>query len=281
MKQTYLLVTMTKNLILPISLLIFIACGGSNESSESSLEGYPLEVEDLKEVPVTRSPDSPDAEASFTERKLIKNGSLEFQVSDIAKTVSTIKSELRNLDGYIAKENERKNFDRIDYFIQVRIPTSKFDYFVSAISKGVKDFDEKDIRVKDVTEEYFDLQVRIDNKQKVEARYSEILKKANSIKEILEVEEKLSEVRLEIERLQGKLKLLQNQVKFSTLDVRFYKIIDLPNPSLKVDSFLTELINGFKGGFELIKKIIIGLSYLWPIILLGLGVWFYLKRWSK
>lgn len=58
-------------------------------------------------------------------------------------------------------------------------------------TKGVDKFDHKNIEVKDVTEEFLDVKARLKTKKELEDRYIDLLKKANNIKEILEIETRL------------------------------------------------------------------------------------------
>ncbi len=77
----------------------------------------------------------------------------------------------------------------------------------------------KNISADDVSEEYVDLQIRQDNKQAYAVQYRKLLKRAGSIKDILEVQEKLRHIESGIDRINGRLKFLDDRVSYSTLDV--------------------------------------------------------------
>ena len=80
------------------------------------------------------------------------------------------------------------------------------------------------IYVKDVTEEYTDVVIRLKNKKEAEKRFLEILKQTKTIKEILDVEEHLREIREEIESKEGRLKFLNDQVSYSTINLSIYQV---------------------------------------------------------
>jgi hypothetical protein len=74
----------------------------------------------------------------------------------------------------------------------------------------------------DVTEEYTDLEIRLDNMKKTRARYLELLQKANNVNETLDVEKELERLSREIDLLEGKLNRLSHLTEYSTIDIRYY-----------------------------------------------------------
>jgi TolA-binding protein len=72
----------------------------------------------------------------------------------------------------------------------------------------------------DVTDEYYDLQAHIGNKQIEEARLKEYMQqKTSRLSDILTLEQELSRVRGEIEEMQGRLRLLDHQASMSTVTI--------------------------------------------------------------
>jgi len=71
----------------------------------------------------------------------------------------------------------------------------------------------------DVTEEYVDLEARVRAQRAVEKQYLTILEQAKTIPDILAVQQKLGEVRTEIERAEGRRRLLENETSLSTITV--------------------------------------------------------------
>jgi hypothetical protein len=79
--------------------------------------------------------------------------------------------------------------------------------------------DREGVEARDVTREYIDLDARLRNSQAEEAQYLLILKRATTIKDTLEVTEKLSDVRGRIEQMQGEMKFLTAQIEMSSLEI--------------------------------------------------------------
>ena len=102
--------------------------------------------------------------------------------------------------------------------------------------------------------------------------------KAKTVKEILEIERELSNIREEIEAKQGRLKYLQNKVSLSTINIEFYK---LTSSAPVATSYGTKMWNAVKGGFDGISIFFLGILYVWPlIVIVGIGI-FLLRRWLK
>jgi len=176
-------------------------------------------------------------------------------------------------NGYIASDNEYKSSDRISSTISLRVPAEKFDTILSEIAKGVEKFDSKNIRISDVTEQFLDVEALLKTKKALEAKYLEILKKAKTVSEILDVERELGNLRSDIESTEGRLKYLQNQISFSTLNITFYKQI-----AASETSFIGKISKAFKKGFENVKDFFLYLINIWPFIIILLILFFYVRK---
>ncbi len=264
-----------KNKLFFLLLSLFLACDQAPQSADSAV---PQASEPAAKAETgSRSPEEPTADG---QRKLIKEGEVAFETDDLAATTQRIKTALTGVDGYISQERESKGGDRIYYFLQVRVPADRFDAFLAQISEGVDYFERKEIRTRDVTEEYLDLSARLKSKRAVEARFLEILDRAATIEEVLSVEERIAGVRLEIERLEGRIRYLDNRIGMSTLDISYYQIIDTPNPVSRSPSFGRRLGNALKNGFEGVQLFLIALANAWPLLLLG-GAAFFAWRYRN
>ena len=218
----------------------------------------------------------PNVEPNF-ELKLIKTGTLEFETVDLRSTYQRIRQAADANAGFLSNEFTENEYNRIVQSITVRVPSRNFDQMVSAVSKGVEHFDTKTIQATDVTEEFVDAEARLKTKKQVEQRYQDLLKRANKISEILEIEKQIGDLRAEIESIEGRLRFLSNRVDYSTLDIRFYK-------KIKEEEVVTEnrLLKALRNGWVGLADFFIGLVSIWPfMIFLGVvGFWAW-RRWSK
>jgi hypothetical protein len=125
------------------------------------------------------------------------------------------------LDGVerVAKEAGGYLSSRQDASIVVRVPRDRFDDVIAKIEK-LGDVTHRDIKAQDVTDEFVDTQARLKNAYAMRDRLTDLLSRAAS-KDALDIEKELGRVTEEIERMEGRLKLLRDQIAFSTITVTF------------------------------------------------------------
>ena len=209
------------------------------------------------------------------ERKLIKEGKVEFEAEDINSTRALIFESIEKYKGYASSDKEYKSTGRLSNTIIIRVPAKNFDLLLSDATKGVTKFDSKNIEVLDVTEEFLDIQARLKTKKELESRYLELLKKANNVTEMLEVEKQVGQLRSEIESVEGRLKYLESKVSFSTLTMSFYQTVPYEN------EFGNEFKDGFVNGWENLILFFVFLTNIWPFILLVIGLIVGIRIWRK
>lgn len=210
-------------------------------------------------------------------RKLIKEGSIVFETADTKATKSIIEKATKQFKGYLSEDNEYDYGYRVQHNVTIRIPSENFDKLLSTISNSVEEMDDQNITVKDVTEEYVDVEARLKSKKKVEERYMSLLSKAHNVGDILQVEHELARIREDIERVEGRLRYLKNQVSLSTLRITYYQTVETEESF----GFGKKVSNGFENGFKGLLWFFIGLVNIWPFILfIVIGVW-VLVRWIK
>ena len=223
---------------------------------------------------------TPPVKEEAIETKIIKSGNLRFQSDNLEETYAQIQTAVKKYNALIKNDSQANNDYQFSRTINIRIPNQHFDAFIADISKGVKYFDAKDISTQDVTEEYIDVASRIKTKKVLEARYLELLKKANKVSEMLEIEGQLSEIREEIEAKEGRLRYLQNKVSMSTLDIEFYKPV--AEGGKATVSYGGRIGNAIVSGFNGISNFFIGLIKNWPdIVTLVVLIFFIRKRFKR
>ncbi|RIK79287.1 hypothetical protein DCC62_05795 [candidate division KSB1 bacterium] len=195
------------------------------------------------------SPAAPSFAPSPQTRMLIKTADLICEVDNFDEARAQIQSLAEQNGGYIvSSQTSVADDNHKSGRVSLRIPSDKFDKTLTALKNLVKKTNSESINGNDVTEEFYDVSARLDNKRKAEQRFQEILKTAYKTTEILEVERALMNVREEIERMEGRKRFLADQVALSTINVNLYE----PRPLLTGgrDSFWGKIKRGFENGLE-------------------------------
>ena len=265
-------------IISSLFILLLLACssGGSNDLEENLELGTSGVNSSIYKT--SDGIQEPEANSQIPEQKIIKTGQLVFETKDVEATGQKIRNLTTQYKGFIQSDNSGKSYNRIFQNLVVRIPTENFQKFLDEISEGVEYFDQKQISQQDVSEEFVDLEARIKAKRELETRYLQLLTKANSVKDMLEIERELSIIREEIEAKQGRLQYLQSQVSMSTATIEFYKVTSETGVT---KSYGQKMINAFKGGWNGISVLFIGILYLWPLFLVALIIVFVIRIFLK
>lgn len=217
---------------------------------------------------------------STLQPKIIKTGTLQFESDNLDQSFAAVQQALVKYKATIQNDESGKNYAQRFRNITVRVPNRWFDAFIADIGKGVKHFDRKEITAEDVTEEFVDVEARLNAKRLLEKRYLELLSKASKVSEMLEIERELSNIREEIEAKEGRLKYLQSQVAMSTIRLEMYT--NNPSESGATASYFGKMWNALKEGFNSIATFFLGLLNVWPFILIFVMViWFIRRRFKK
>ena len=276
---------MKKILFLSLFVFLFIQCG---DKKSEEIVGYAVESPSLKEATPSEEimPTDISGEDRTTQvplnpvdQKIIKTGYFIFETPSVTETFNQIKKSIEVHKGYIQNDQTGKSYNRISRSITIRIPNSGFQPVVDQLNNDVKVFDEQRVELEDVTEEFYDIEARTKAKKELENRYLQLLNKAQSVKDMLEIESQLAQIREEIEAQEGRLKYLQNRVSYSTINLTFYQMIEEQNsPS---NSFISRIGKGIKTGFDGIGDFIVILFYNWPLLLIGIPAFWYFRKKYK
>lgn len=215
-----------------------------------------------------------------TSKKLIKEGAISFEAGDLKLTRNKILVSLKNLNGYVAEEQESNGSDsnQKQIVLNLRVPSKNFDLLLDSISSDAEKLDSKDVSVKDVTSQYMDIETSLNNQKLLEGRYRELLKKSDKMSDILQIEGKLTEIRTAIDSTQGTLNYLSKQVAYSSLEVTFYT---RQTGQYEGDTIGYKFKSAIKNGWVIMQNLFFGVITLWPVILLIIILYILIKSWRK
>jgi hypothetical protein len=192
-----------------------------------------------------------------------------------------IDSLVKKFHGYYAEETFIKQDYSHDFSLKIRIPSEKFELFIAQAESVAGELTFKNISSRDVTEEFIDLETRLKNKKNYLNRYGDLLKQAKSVKDILEIEEKTRIIEEEIESTEGRLKYLNNQVDFSTLELRITKKNDYNFTTQNEGNFFDRLkISLVKGWFGLVTFTLFVIR-IWPFWIIVSFIYYLIRKFLQ
>lgn len=212
--------------------------------------------------------------------KIIKSAKTRYKVNNVEKSTVRVRDLVKQYRGYISDLRFQNNTYRIESQFTIKIPHANFDSVIDSINNSVEFIDFENITTTDVTEEYIDLETRLKTKTEVKERYEVILRKrAKTVKDILDTEEKLRVLQEEIESSQGRLNYLKNRVLFSTIQIELYQTVDYKKPPISYrKTFWSKSKEGLLNGWDMISLIVLGAINIWPIVITAVIILIIIKK---
>ena len=273
--------------------LLLTACGQQNSFPDDNAL-YDMEVEE-EIIPITRQAEVVPPPPSFSETGddqdpadevvkslIIRQGDMEIEVKEVEKAKAGLDVLVQTHKGYYSNEQYQDAWNRLSYTLSIRIPSDRFEAFVKGVEEGEGRIVSKQITARDVTEEYLDLELRQKNILSFLKRYNEMLKQARNVEEMLQIQKRIDELENGVERVVGRLKFLNDRVKYSTLNIEIYQHIKHEKAQVEEDGFFTRLWEGLTKGWDRFLNFIIGLATNWSLFLiLAVIVYFVMKLWRR
>ncbi|MBB6636297.1 DUF4349 domain-containing protein [Cohnella thailandensis] len=166
-----------------------------------------------------------DANAGFN-RKMIYTASVVLKAKSFRTAEEAVSNAIFQSGGFIVQFADTKSEREIGSTYVIKVPSSGLSNFISLLEEiPNEDFDRK-MQGSDVTEEYVDLESRLAAKQAVEARLLAFMEKATKADDLVRFSSELGGVQEEIEQIKGRMRYLDQNVAYSTVNLRLYETIE-------------------------------------------------------
>lgn len=244
---------------------------------------------------ITRGAGEEEILVNNAERKLIKNISMNMETTKFDEAIQMINQSVTSFGGYIESSGisgHSISSDSERYAdLQIRIPQEKLDEFLEKAGE-IGNIIYKNETVQDVSLQYADTEDHIKVLETEQKRLLELLEKADSIETVIAVEERLSAVRYELESYQTQIKLYDNNIVYSTIQITLNEVKIYSQQS--EDGMLVKISKGIKENFLFVIRaveniIVFFVSSIPMIFVSAAGFWlvflivksFWKKRRSK
>ena len=175
----------------------------------------------------------------IAERQIISTASLSMQVEMVQNAVNEVRAIAESLGGFVGQLSFSGSQDHQQATMTIRVPQGQFFTALDQI-KTLGEVRNENLGSQDVTEQFIDLEARLNSAQREEESLLSLLERVETVSEILTVERELSRVRSEIERLQGQLNFLERRVELATITVSLFppgvEIAEPPFASLAIET---------------------------------------------
>ncbi len=305
--KKYILKMMAASALI-ISLMT--SCGASDASKgsaeyERSFDGYSVNdsiqynedteefTEEAKTADLTKSGDKTSSEY---EDKIIRTADIVIDSNDAEKCYNTLAEFAKQNGGReisVSKSTDTYgSYDYININAELKIKPDKLDDFIALAEKTDK-VTSSEVSTNDVTQEYYDIKIRLETKKEALKNYYKLLKDAKTIEESLEVQRYITDLTAEIESMEGMLKYYDSKVNLSSIHLTIRQQVklhvgaedDFEWDSLSFSDFITLIKNGFLTVvnflWSLLLWIIIITIALSPLLLIAGIIIFIIRRHRK
>ncbi len=273
------------------------ACGAADSAMTAATNGYSKETatvgatadmeygydgavaEEAQESYEPEMSASSQTQSYYDSRKLIRTVSLDLETKEFDQMLGLVETEVASLGGYIenlqtyngSRYTDRESVRNSD--MTIRIPKDYLDEFLNAVSEAGNVIRRSE-NVEDVTLAYVDMESRRNTLQTEQERLLKFLESAESLEDIITLEERLSEVRYQLESMESQLRTYDNKVDFATIHMSIQEVKELtPVEKQSVgqrltNGFMNSLKNVGNGFVEFFIWIVVHLPYLatWALV---------------
>ena len=284
---------MKKLLIAAVILAAAVACG---EASSSSQAHQPMALSNgsAQQAPDKSTVVVPPGQTTYAPNQLapmpiqgplvirqaqltvsVASGSFDSKLADVRHLVELEQGFIAGTD---AQVNPQLPDDRIRTgVISFMVPAKNFDETIDGLAKLGKVQNEH-IGGQDVSAQYVDLQARLANAEAQRNAMVALLQRAQSVSDIIAIQNQLGQITQQIEQLKGQIQYLDHNTSFSTVTVNIVEA-GTPAPTAANDNwgFATALGDAAHNFVTTINYLITGLGAIGPVLLL-VGLAYFVWR---
>lgn len=211
-------------------------------------------------------------------RMIVRTGGASIEVSSIDSAIPRVRDLATSIGGFIANSSIEAGRNQIKTAtLEVKAPAQVFDRLLAGL-RPLGKVESVNVSAEDVGEEYVDVEARIANDHRLEARLVDLLAtRTGKLRDVLDVEQQLARVREEIERYEGRLRYLRTHADLSTLTITVHE----PEPIIIDHVGTSPLGNAARQAWRnfigLLAFAIASLGVLLPVGALGGALWWIFR----
>ncbi|MBE9912512.1 DUF4349 domain-containing protein [Paenibacillus donghaensis] len=203
--------------------------------------------------------------ASGLNQKLIYKANIVMEIPDYDQAQTEIRNRVTLSGGYIINFSETASTGEKGGTFAIKVPAKGFSSFLAGLEKIKHERLERSIEGQDVTEEYVDLESRLKAKQLMEQQYIEFMKKATKTDDLVAFANELERIQSEIEQIKGRMRYIDQNVSYSTVEIRLYETAKEPAQIKNVQPPLGKRANqAFQGSIDVITQV-----FQWIVVILS------------
>lgn len=239
---------------------------------------------------------------TLLEEKLVYYCDLEIETLDYAGTLASVKEAIQQYGGIIQSEEEtdssydwyyedyRKTSGTMRNYIEVRVPSANYESFISSLD-GVGKITSKSTSIENISQQYYDTTTQIEALQIQEKNLLEMLEKCETIEDMITVQDRLTTVQSDLNRLQTSKQYMDVDVAYSYVNINIEEVMEYhyDEEPIKTNTFVDRLTNTIKstgrGFLRFLETLLFVVIRLIPYLIIVAVICFLfrkkIKRWRE
>jgi len=155
-----------------------------------------------------------------TDRKIVKTAALHIKTNDYESFMTGIKQKIEQYNGYVVQSQEYNYDNKTDRNanMKVKIPADKLESFIEELA-SMGTVTSKTIGSDDITNSYIDVESRIKALETEQEALLGLMEKAESLADVISLQDRLSDVRADLEALKAQKQSYDEMVAYSEVSV--------------------------------------------------------------
>lgn len=233
-------------LLLVLCTVLLAGCGSMSESISNGVS-MDMASPELGEVSKGDSTSSSQETVQNTNQKLIRKVWLDAETEDMDGILVYVDEKIGALGGYVeSREVNNYSYSRRAE-LTIRIPAEKLDQFTEAVKENANITSATET-ADDITLSYVAVESRVNALETEQTRLLELLAQAENMEEILLIEERLTNVRAELEEVTSQLRVYDNQVSYGTVYLSIHEVKEYTEA--EPEGFFQRIGSGFMDSLE-------------------------------
>ena len=171
---------------------------------------------------------------AIDDERVIKTANINMEVESVTTAIPAIENITKNLKGIIVSSSASEDTaGSKSGYITVKVPVDTFNQAREEIKDVGVFIRNESTNARDVTEEFVDIEAQLINLRAQEDTYRTLLNRSTRIEDIIQITSSLTNVRTQIERIEGRKRYLEGQTDFSTISVSLFEDSEISVPSKK------------------------------------------------
>ncbi|MCL4368643.1 MAG: DUF4349 domain-containing protein [Actinobacteria bacterium] len=217
------------------------------------------------------------------DRMIIRTASLILVVGDVEQALAAARDVAQSAGGFVAKSSSRYEGEFQLADITIQVPSVAYDNTIQRLRGLAVRVDNETSSSQDVTEEYTDLDSQLRNLQATEASLVRLMDRSTQISDIIAVQKELTNVRGQIERIQGRMKYLSRRSDMSTISLSLIPEAKSKKRPPEGWNPLRSMANAWEASLAFLRVVtevaLVAVVFLsWLIIPVGVALFFIWRR---